>query len=389
MEGSPKQEAQELIRQADDILIPLSVRPDEDAVGSAVALKLFLEKIGKRVTILSLDPLPEKVKFLNGTAEVVSELSSGRDFIISLKTEAASAEKLSYNITDGTLNIVVTTKEGSFKPEDVSFASGKPKVDLIIAVDTASLGRLGEVPAKYSELFNGAIPILNIDHHASDDFFGTVNLVDPLAASTSEILIGLFEAINRELIDENIATALLMGLLSDTASFQNTNTTPKSLTVAAQLLGFGAHHADIIRHLFKTKSFAALKLWGRALHRLSFNKEAGLVWSKLTRQDFEETGASPDETSGLIDQLIKTTTGAKVALLLEEYEKNYIDGSLRSVLPEVDVLTIAERLGGGGHRAAAGFQMAGSLDEVERKVVDLIVRDLAPSLEEPPLSPLQ
>jgi len=388
MEGSPKQVALEAIKQADSILVALPAKPDEDALGSALALKLFLEKVGKKVTVLSSEPLPEKLRFLPAVSELVSELVSGKDFIISLKTEQASAEKLSYQVAEGKLNIIITSKEGEFKPEDVSFSTGKPQFDLIITVDTPNLDLLKGATERYPELFKKTT-ILNIDHHESNDFFAPINLVDPVAAATAEILVSLFEAINRELIDEDIATALFTSLVGDTGSFQNTNTTPKSLTVAAQLLGFGARHDLVIRNLFKSRPLSTLKLWGRGLHRLSLNKDGGLVWSKLAQQDFEETGAQRAEVAGLIDELIKSTKEARVALLLKEYERGRVHGSLRAVDPGVDVLDLAKRLGGGGHRAAAAFELSGELEEVERKVVELITNQLAPSLEGQESSSLQ
>ncbi len=379
MEGNPKQEALSLIREADEILILLPLKPDEDAVGSGLALKLFLEKLGKRVNLVASEPIPAKVSFLKGAENILSEIPGGRDFIISLKTDKASAEKLSYHLDEGRLNIVVTVKEGEFTPEDLSLRRAKPKVDLLVTVDTPNLARLGPWPSLYPEIFQDGPPLLNIDHHLSNDFFGRVNLVDSLASATAEILLGLFEAINRELIDKEIATCLLTGLLADTGGFQNNNTTPKSLTVGAQLLGFGAHHSEVVKSIFKIRRFSTLKLWGRALHRLTFQQATGLVWSKLVQQDFEETGAQASETAGLIDELIKGTEGARAALLLKEYGKNKIHGSLRAAEKGFDVLELAQLFGGGGHLEAAGFELEGAMEEVEQRVLEVLSRHLSPA----------
>ena len=203
--------------------------------------------------------------------------------------------------------------------------------------------------------------MINLDHHAGNDFFGKINWVDLTATSSAEILVSLIESLAREkpLIDEDIATGLLTGIITDTGSFQNANTTPKSLTVAAQLVAAGGRQQEIIRHVFKTKPLTTLKLWGRILESVRLDSEGRFIWAKISRDDFQATGAQETETSGIIDELLKSAPNIDFVLLLAE-KSGELDGSLRAVAPGVDVSLIAKLFGGGGHEAAAGFQLPGA-----------------------------
>ena len=204
--------------------------------------------------------------------------------------------------------------------------------------------------------------------------FGKINFVDLTATSTSEILVSIIESLTGDpkFFDENIATNLLTGIITDTNSFQNTNTTPKSLTVAAQLVASGGRQQEIIKQIYKTKSFSTLRLWGRALSNLHDEAEYSFVWSEVYKKDYEETGSNEDESAGLIDELLKTASGVEFALLLSEKEGD-IHGSLRATSPSHDVRAVAALFDGGGHTAAAGFQLNGTtLEESRDKIINKI-----------------
>ncbi|HCL47718.1 TPA: hypothetical protein DHW58_01870 [Patescibacteria group bacterium] len=251
------------------------------------------------------------------------------------------------------------------------FTQGQFKYDTVIVLDAADLHQLGLAYDRYPTLFQ-EIPIINIDHHASNAYFGSVNLVDLTATSTAEILIGLIEALGVNLIDPGVATCLLTGIIADTGSFQNANTTPKSLTVAAQLVGFGAQQQEIIRHLFKTKSLAQLKLWGQVLARIQFDFGTKFAWSTAGLDDLTGSGATKEEFGGLIDELMTSIPGADVVLLLSEREPRVVSGSLRTA-KGVDATEIAGLFGGGGHPGAAGFKLLDmTLGEAEPKILEKI-----------------
>ena len=150
------------------------------------------------------------------------------------------------------------------------------------------------------------------------------------------------------------------------------NTTPKSLTVAAQLVALGAKQQEIIKNVYKTRPLSTLKLWGRALSNLKDERDYSFVWSELSAKDFMETGAVETESTGLIDELLKTASGVDFALLLTE-KNGDVHGSLRSINKSKDVSSIAKLFGGGGHVVAAAFQLEKtSLSESSNSIIQKI-----------------
>lgn len=371
MELTPKQQALELINKAKRVLLVTHEKPDGDALGSITSLSLVLSKLGKSITAVSLGQIGPNYQFIPKTEDLTKELSALRDFIISVDCITASADKLAYNFQDGKLNIVITPKTGNFKPQDVSFGEGNFQFDLIIVLDSADWDQVGQLYADNTKLFQ-TVPVINIDHHSSNDYFGTVNLVDLTAASTTEILVGIIEALGNSLIDEDVATSLLTGIISDTGSFQHSNTTPKALTIAAQMVGFGARQQEIIKNLFKTKAYTTLKLWGRVLSQLQYDPVHRLSWTIVPNNFFVETGALPDETGGLIDELMTSVPGADVVVLVSEKENRVLSGSIRTK-KGVDATEIAGLFGGGGHPGAAGFKLVDvGIEQVEPIIINKI-----------------
>ena len=402
MELTPKQQALELINKSKNVLLVTHEKPDGDAIGSTVALYLVLNKLGKKTTVVIIDPIANNYQFLPKLDEFATQLTALRDFIISIDCAKATADKLAYNFQGGKLNIVVTPKDGNFNPQDVGFAEGNFQFDLIVALDAADWDQVGTLYANNVKLFQGT-PVINIDHHASNDYYGTVNLVDLTASATAEILVGLVEALGPSLIDEDIATAILTGIVSDTGSFQHANTTPKALTIAAQMVGFGARQQEIIKYLFKTKSLTTLKLWGKILSNIRFDEEHKLSWSLVPLAWFDETGALKEETSGIIDELMTSVPGADIVILLSEKEPRTISGGIRTK-KGVDAAEIAALFGGGGHPGAAGFKLldiellaaeevvVGKIREYQDKKPKLTPDELSAGLEpdvpqEPTLKP--
>lgn len=366
MELSPKQQIVDLIGKSKQILLLTHINPDGDAIGSILAFLQALKKLGKKVTVVLPQPLPKLYSFLPNIEDIKKEFSGTKDFIISLDCSQTDVNKLGYKYLkdEQKLNIVVNPKSGNFSPQDISFSYGNTKYDLIFVLDSPDLDRLGPLYDNNSELFYET-PIINIDHHSGNDHFGKVNWVDLTATSTSEILVALFESLGRgkSLLDANIATSLLTGIITDTASFQNTNTTPKSLTVAAQLVAAGARQQEIVQRIYKTKSLSTLQLWGLILSRISLEPER-FVWSVAEQQDFVSIGAQEEETGGVIDDLLKTAPDIDFALLLSE-KHDGVRANLRAAKPNVDVAKIAALFGGGGHTQAAGFQLS------EKKLTDV------------------
>ena len=374
MELSPKQQVVDILKTSQRILILSHKNPDGDCVGSLLALTLTLKKMGKEVTTVCADAPSAVFDYMPDTKLIENVFTGNRDFVISLETKDIQAQKIMYKTVGDKLDIIITPKNGKFTSEMLSSSDGGFHYDAVIALDCTDIERIGAPYEQNPQIFF-EVPVVNIDHHAGNDFFGKINLVDMTATSTAEILVSLIESLSGDakFIDEEIATALLTGIITDTNSFQNTNTTPKSLTVAAQLVASGARQQDIIKYIYKTRPLSTLKLWGRALTNLSEEKTANFVWTTLSAQDFTDVGALASESAGVIDELLKTASGVDFVLLLSE-KNNELHGSLRSISKSKDVSEIAKIFGGGGHPMAAAFQINGqTLATAQADIIQKIV----------------
>jgi len=348
----------DLIKRSNKILILPSSPIDGDSIGSALSIYTILKKLGKEVTVASSERIPDLLNFLPKTQVINPSLVSSKDFIITLDTRKIQVQEINTEAGENKLNIVITPKEGRISESDISFNEGQEEYELIITVDTADLKQLRKIYEDNMDMFH-EVPVINIDHHISNEHYGKVNYVDIMSASTTELLLPLFEQMEEifeeELIDEDVATLLLTGIITDTGSFQNSNTTPKAFAHAAQLIAYGARQQEIIQHIYKTKQLSQLKLWGRVLSKIQTDDKYKIVWSSVTQQDFKDTKSKEEETADIIDELMTNAPGAEVVLLLKEKSNGTISGSIRTTSTEVDASNIAEMFGGGGHSRAAGF----------------------------------
>jgi len=378
LSGTDSAAATQMVQEHHRILVVPHANVDPDGLSAALACYELFRVLGKEVTVICPDTLPQNLKFLPGYEKLEREIAESRQFIVTVNLrEGVEVDKLRYTIEDRKVNIIVIPKSGKIESRDITFGEGAKRFDLIIIVDTADLALLGSLYTTHSDLFADT-PILNIDHHISNVQFGQLKLLDPTAASTTEVLYAWFLQVPdwRAKITPDIATLLLTGLITDTRSFQNPNTTPRSLEVAAELLERGARQQEIIQHIYKTKPLSTLRIWGRALNRIQIDRDAGIVWSAVSREDLREMEATSDETHGILDELISTIPDADVHVLFTELEEGGLKASLRSSL-RIDASRLAaEAYGGGGHPRAAGFRVK-SFGNFQLQVLECVqkVRD--------------
>ena len=241
---------------------------------------------------------------------------------------------------------------------------------VLLAVDCANETRLGPDPA----VLHQAPFTIDVDHHHDNTRFGDVNLVVSDASSTGEVLRDVFRELGVE-VTPDIAEPLYIALVTDTGRFQYTNTTPKALRLAAELVEAGADVHKVFQGVYESVQFAKLKLLARALERAQVYEGGGLVVSYLLRGDFAEVGAAEPYSEGIIDYL-RAVEGADMAALIREPPRGGSPArrvSLRASHDELDVSAIARKAGGGGHRQAAGFSSDDSIEEI----TDFIVREFA------------
>jgi nanoRNase/pAp phosphatase (c-di-AMP/oligoRNAs hydrolase) len=252
MDLTPKQQTSEAIRQAESILILTGQHPSVDQTTAVLALSMILRKFGKQAAALVSDTLPSATSILD-TSNIERSLGGLRDFVLKVDTTRAEVDKLRYEAVDGKLNIIVTPFKGNFAPSDVTFdyGEGEAQYDLAIVLGVPSRARIDRVYEQNAALF-AQLPVLNIDFHRSNENYGAVNLIDPNASSLCEILVALSESLQGGIIDSEMATALLMGIVASTDRFTAAHTTSKSLTVAAQMMAAGAKQPAVMRALYRS-----------------------------------------------------------------------------------------------------------------------------------------
>jgi len=305
-------EVVDLLRGARAIAIVSHRDPDPDTIGAGLALGLGLESLGKKISWHCADPIPESVRFLRGSERYGQEPPPG-------------------------------------------------DVDLVVTVDFGSVER-----AKF------ALPsgprLVNIDHHASNDEFGSANLVDATSAATAELVSRVIDTLGIAWTPD-MATAALAGIMTDTGSFQFPSTDGRALERAARLREAGADLQAITYNIYRNKRFEALKLWGFAFSRLVRQDDGQLVWTELRAGDLESAGAREEDISGLVEQIARSS-GMRVALLFNEQD-GVVKVSCRTSQwePSVDAAALMSTFGGGGHVRAAGALVPGELAAVRQLVL--------------------
>jgi bifunctional oligoribonuclease and PAP phosphatase NrnA len=365
------QQAQELITRATRILVVTRDRAPVDALAAGVACGLFLKKLGKQadVVVPGFDAKSGPT-YLRGANDVRGTVGAMRSFHVTLDVSKVSLSELMYDVKDGKLEITVVPKEKEWHPNDVSFKHGEDRYDLVIALDCPDMLSLGPVAREHAD-FLYRTHIINIDCGSTNEHWGQVNLVDMNAVATTEVLFNLFETWNRNLIDEDMATAFLTGMIAKTKSFRTPNVTPKTLATSSQLIAMGARREEIVNGLWRTRSVATLKLWGHALARLNQDRDIGLVWSVLSHESFLKAGASPDQLEDVIDELIGYAPEAKVFALIYESEPGKGICVTIAAQPPRSAAELGRTFGASGTRDRASVCMTNvSLIDASKTVID-------------------
>ncbi|MFO7533229.1 MAG: DHH family phosphoesterase [Candidatus Limnocylindrales bacterium] len=299
--------------------------PEADALGSALAVALALEANGARVNAVCADPVPDMYDFM-------PQIERFRQ-----------------------------APEPDLEP------------DLIVVCDCGDLERTGAVLRENAELF-ARVPIIDIDHHASNPRFGTLDWVDPAAAATCEQVTLLLPhlGLGFDAVGGDITQNLTAGLVIDTANFAHPNTTPRTLRVASELVAAGAELPMIARRIYRTKPNEQLRLFGRVLARLESSADGLLAWSVVNDEDFRISGASAQMSEGLID-LLAQSASAEVAILFKDLG-DLVRMSVRTRDGGVDAIRLTGAFGGGGHARAAGATIERPLTEAQPLVLSLARR---------------
>lgn len=289
------------------VLIGTHEHPDGDALGSSLAVLHALESKGVGATVYIPDPAADFFEFL-----------PGYDRLTTVKPDMS-------------------------------------QYDTVILLDYTQLPR-----THIEQEVLAMDRVITIDHHYDNTRKTSINLVVPEASATAHILFPLFFALDVS-ITPDIATCLLTGIFTDTGSFMHDSVTPDILQISSYLMQKGARLSHIAHETYQKKDLSGLRIWGRALSRILVSEKTGASVAIITKEDLDQCGATLDDLSGVVSML-NTLPETSFAMLLVEYEPGKIKGSLRSEPHKgIDVSKIAKRLGGGGHKLASGFEIAGHL----------------------------
>ncbi len=308
----------EEIRKAEKIVILTHEDPDGDAMGSALALNLAIQNLGKKPDVI----IPEHNKmfdFLPGIDELKKE-------------------------------------------------SNVEKYDLAIAVDSAD----SKILEGYEKYFEKATQKIVIDHHGSNQMYGDINFVNPVAPACCQILIGMFDYFNTK-ITKDMATCIMTGIVTDTGGF-NYNATSETFEFAAEILRIGVNISEIYRRTLRTKTKASFELKKIAIDRLELLEDDKIAFTYITSKDEKKVNAERGDHEGIVD-IGKEIENVEVSVFLHEVENKGYKISLRS-LEYVNVSDVAIMFGGGGHVKAAGAYANGTLEQIKTKLINEIKKQL-------------
>lgn len=295
---------------AQSVLLASHVRPDGDAIGALLGMGLALQEARKSVQMVLADGVAASFRHLEGADQIKTKI------------------------------------EGSF--------------DTFVTLDCADFKRTGKIFAAIRQ------PDINIDHHITNERFGVLNLVEGEEVATSAILTNYLPTWGYP-ITKPVAAALLTGIITDTLGFRTSNVTPESMRQVATLMESGVDMPELYMRGLVRRSYAASRYWGAGLSNLERND--GIVFATLTLEDRKAVGYSGSDDADLIN-VISSVDGFKVGMIFVEQPKNRVKVSWRALQDGIDVSPIATRFGGGGHAAAAGADIDGSLDEVKKAVLE-------------------
>lgn len=314
----------ELIRANRKIMIVGHVSPDGDTLGSSLALSCGLQQLGKETTVVFQDDVPAHLQFLPGADAII-------------------------------------------KPEQIT-----EQPELLILVDCAALSRTG---AGWIDKYLQGIPLLIFDHHALRDDIPSVSVIDPRLAATGELIYWLLKALGVD-FDVDIARCVYTAICTDTGGFRFTNTKVHTHQIAAEMLGLGVKLEEMRIQLFESRSIVHLKLMGAAMANMQTSNGNKLVWAWLDGATKQALGAKPEDTDGIAGQTM-LVEGVKIGVFLDERpEEGVVKISFRG-RNGYNVGALAAEFGGGGHYAASGCTVSGTLADVLPKALAAAERVIA------------
>jgi len=304
------------LKKYDSYLISTHVNPDPDALSSLLTMGTYLRSLGKKVYLRTEEPVQGRFKFLPQSRLIQK---------VNLKSRI--------------------------------------KFDAALVVDCGDLDRIGRV----RELVNEKHPVINIDHHITNDQFGKLNLVIPEASSTAEIIFDLLRK-DKFSLNRDIATLLYLGIMTDTGSFRYDNTSAHTHAVVSELMKFGIPVGELYRKMYESVPLNDIKVFTRIVNNFETIKKGRAIILELP-QNIVKQFSEEFDLRDKIFKYLRTIKGVELVVILTEFEKNKTRINFRSQ-SEVDVAKLAAKFNGGGHNRASGAMLDDNIKDSKKKILN-------------------
>lgn len=314
MEPEILQKLETALKPTNHVGLVLPERLGVDEICAAQALAKKLEYSGKRVTIFSSAKNLPQTNFFKFFPKLYRDFTTGNEFVIRVSSQHAKPKQLRYEKIQDDLLIYLTPESGRLTEQDIELLPQAGDLDILIILGVSSLELIGSLYSNHTEVFFNT-PKIVINNKIDQEYFGVINWIENSVSSLSEQLAQWLLSDEQVAKEDVVTTGLLAGIIDSTQSFRDPKTTPQTLAVAAELVQRGARRQEIIQHLFKTKSFVLLQLWGRALARIKTVPEQSLLYTLLTELDFSKTEAGPELLPQVLGELVVMASSYQVIVI--------------------------------------------------------------------------
>lgn len=325
MSLSETQQAASIINRASDLLLIVPEKASIDAISSMIALYLRLQTPGQQnsnspnhlIDQISPSHLPPALQFLAGSSQIKTKPTKQAEVILDIAGPVIIDNIRQEKLQGGTRLHVSLPPGNTITKDQLETSVRSLPYEAAIIIGASDLEELGDIFFQNTDFFYNT-PIINIDHRAANEHFGTVNLVDITASSLAEVTHDLITNHNQNPVKPDVATALYAGVIAGTDSFQKPSTTPRSFQLAATLIEQKANREAVIQHLVKTKPLKTIKFLGTVYARLQYEEQSRLYWASLNAEDFLKQRTTPDDIPPVIQELTNNIAGFNAFFLLYE-----------------------------------------------------------------------
>ena len=323
------------ITESNEILLVIQDTAAPEQIGCILALHVFLLRLGKKSRIIANRTLQPELLFLPHATAVEINPKLHRDFVITIFNPHAEIDEMKYTTDEnGQMNIIITPKYGTYSENNLSIQNTHTIFDLVITSNCTDLKDLGSFSTQYKEVFNETNHV-NISKEC----------ITETCSSAAEVLYHVMNSINPPLIDSDIATYLLLGIISETNNYQSPFCHEGTFRIASLLMQKGGRQQEIIFHLYKKRKLPTLQLWGKILSRIQEHPSMNILWSSLSSRELRASGASISEVTNVVDEFMVNAEHIRLVFLVIEEEPGLVSIFFRTKHKDINIPLLLQQLG--------------------------------------------